>query len=61
MTETQMWGLIGGLVAALCVLVGALLKLESKLARIERQNDRQLDMIIALLQRNGIDPVNLNV
>ncbi len=61
MTEMQMWGVIGGLVAAVCVLVGALSRLEGKLARIQQQNDRQLDMLIALLQRNGIDPVSHNV
>ncbi len=56
----MMW-LIGGVaVVIVAILLSAITRLESRLARVERQNDRQLDMLIPLLQRNGIDPVTLD-
>ncbi len=61
MPESQMMWLIGGVaVVIVAILLSAITRLESRLARVERQNDRQLDMLIPLLQRNGIDPVTLD-
>jgi hypothetical protein len=49
-----------GLFSAGCFVVVGYMEITGRLARIHRQNDRQLDMLIALLQKNGIDPVSLD-
>jgi hypothetical protein len=49
-----------GLFSAGCFVAVGYMEITGRLERIYKQNDRQLDMLIALLQKNGINPVTFD-
>lgn len=53
------WTEIASSVLLLIALM-QIIELRSRVERLAKQNDRQLDMLIALLNRNGINPVTLD-
>jgi len=49
-----------GLISAGCFVVAGYLDITGRLEGLHEKNVRQQDMLIALLQKNGINPVSLD-
>lgn len=60
MNMSNFWAILAGAAVVVFALGTTLSNLQARILRIERQNDRQLEMLIALLGRHNINPVTLD-
>jgi hypothetical protein len=60
MSGFQVFALFGLLTATCITTFGIAADLKRRLAAIERRNERQMEMLIALLQKSGVNPVTLD-